>query len=85
MNSPIQGTAADIIKLAMIRVDQRLREEQLQARLVLQVHDELLIEAPKEEETRVREILHQEMLGVTDFAVSMEIDIQSGSDWYEAH
>ncbi|MCI7227633.1 MAG: DNA polymerase, partial [Lachnospiraceae bacterium] len=85
MNSPIQGTAADIIKLAMIRVDQRLREEQLQARLVLQVHDELLIEAPKEEEARVREILHQEMLGVTDFAVSMEIDIQSGSDWYEAH
>ena len=52
---------------------------------MLQVHDELLIEAPKEEEARVREILHQEMLGVTDFAVSMEIDIQSGSDWYEAH
>ena len=85
MNSPIQGTAADIIKLAMIRVDERLRSEELQARLVLQVHDELLIEAPKEEEERVREILHQEMMGVTDFQVAMDIDIQSGSDWYEAH
>ena len=51
----------------------------------MQVHDELLIEAPKNEEERVREILRQEMLGVTDFSVSMEIDIQSGSDWYEAH
>lgn len=85
MNSPIQGTAADIIKLAMIRVDERLRSEELQARLVLQVHDELLIEAPKDEEEKVREILHQEMMGVTDFQVAMDIDIQSGSDWYEAH
>ena len=85
MNSPIQGTAADIIKLAMIRVDQRLRSENLKARLVLQVHDELLVEAPVEEEERVREILHEEMMGVTDFQVEMDIDIQSGSDWYEAH
>ena len=85
MNSPIQGTAADIIKLAMIRVDQRLHSENLKARLVLQVHDELLVEAPVEEETRVREILHEEMMGVTDFPVEMDIDIQSGSDWYEAH
>ena len=85
MNSPIQGTAADIIKLAMIRVDQRLHSENLKARLVLQVHDELLVEAPVEEEARVREILHEEMMGVTDFPVEMGIDIQSGSDWYEAH
>ena len=85
MNSPIQGTAADIIKLAMIRVDQRLHSENLKARLVLQVHDELLVEAPVEEEARVREILHEEMMGVTDFPVEMDIDIQSGSDWYEAH
>ena len=85
MNSPIQGTAADIIKLAMIRVDQRLHSEILKARLVLQVHDELLVEAPVEEEARVREILHEEMMGVTDFPVEMDIDIQSGSDWYEAH
>ena len=85
MNSPIQGTAADIIKLAMIRVDQKLHSENLKARLVLQVHDELLVEAPVEEETRVREILHEEMMGVTDFPVEMDIDIQSGSDWYEAH
>ena len=85
MNSPIQGTAADIIKLAMIRVDQRLRSENLKARLVLQVHDELLVEAPVEEEKRVRKILHEEMMGVTDFQVEMDIDIQSGSDWYEAH
>ena len=85
MNSPIQGTAADIIKLAMIRVDQILHSENLKARLVLQVHDELLVEAPVEEEARVREILHEEMMGVTDFPVEMDIDIQSGSDWYEAH
>ena len=85
MNSPIQGTAADIIKLAMIRVDQRLHSENLKARLVLQVHDELLVEVPVEEEARVREILHEEMMGVTDFPVEMDIDIQSGSDWYEAH
>ena len=85
MNSPIQGTAADIIKLAMIRVDQRLRSEKLKARLVLQVHDELLVEAPVDEEERVREILHEEMMGVTDFQIEMDIDIQSGSDWYEAH
>ena len=85
MNSPIQGTAADIIKIAMIRVHQRLKDEKLSSKLILQVHDELLIEAPKEEEERVREILHQEMMGVTDFQVAMDIDIQSGSDWYEAH
>ena len=69
----------------MIRVDQRLHSENLKARLVLQVHDELLVEAPVEEEARVREILHEEMMGVTDFPVEMDIDIQSGSDWYEAH
>ena len=64
---------------------QRLHSENLKARLVLQVHDELLVEAPMEEEARVREILHEEMMGVTDFPVEMDIDIQSGSDWYEAH
>ena len=66
-------------------MDQRLHSENLKARLVLQVHDELLVEAPVEEEARVREILHEEMMGVTDFPVEMDIDIQSGSDWYEAH
>ncbi len=85
MNSPIQGTAADIIKIAMVRVDQRLRKEGLAARLILQVHDELLIETPKEEEQRVIDILKEEMTSVTDFSVAMEIDVNSGSDWYEAH
>lgn len=85
MNSPIQGTAADIIKIAMIRVDQRLKKEKLQARLVLQVHDELLVEAPKSEEEAVRRILREEMMGAADFPVAMEVDVQSGKDWYEAH
>lgn len=85
MNSPIQGTAADIIKIAMIRVDQRLQKEGLKARLVLQVHDELLIEAPFEEEEKVRRILKEEMTGAVNFEVPMEVDVNSGSDWYEAH
>lgn len=84
MNSPIQGTAADIIKIAMIRVHDRLLKEDLKSRLILTVHDELLVEtAPGEEET-VRTILSEEMRGAAELAVVLEIDIHSGSDWYEA-
>ena len=84
MNSPIQGTAADIIKIAMIRVHDRLLKEDLKSRLILTVHDELLVEtAPGEEET-VRTILAEEMRGAAELAVVLEIDIHSGSDWYEA-
>ncbi|MDO4634171.1 MAG: DNA polymerase I [Eubacteriales bacterium] len=85
MNSPIQGTAADIIKIAMIRVDRRLKEEGLKARLILQIHDELLIETPAEERERVREILQEEMTGAVKLPVDMEIDVKTGKDWYEAH
>ncbi|MDD3338811.1 MAG: DNA polymerase I [Lachnospiraceae bacterium] len=84
MNSPIQGTAADIIKIAMVRVDKRLKEEGLESRLILQVHDELLIEAKKEEVDRVGVILEEEMKGAAQLAVELEIDMHSGTDWYEA-
>ena len=85
MNSPIQGTAADIIKIAMIRVDRRLREEKLFARLVLQVHDELLVECPTEETQQVKQILQEEMTGAVSLAVQMEVEASVGNDWYEAH
>jgi DNA polymerase-1 len=83
-NAPIQGTAADIIKIAMNRVDQRLQEEGLKSRLLLQVHDELLLETAEDELERIREILREEMIGATDLAVSMEIDMHDGKNWYEA-
>lgn len=85
MNAPIQGTAADIIKIAMNRVRKRLSEEGLRARLLLQIHDELLIEAPEEEEERVARILREEMTGAADMAVELEVDLNSGRNWYEAH
>lgn len=84
MNSPIQGTAADIMKIAMIRVWARLHEEGLRSRLILQVHDELLIETLEEEEERVRDILTEEMQNAADLSVKLEIDLHTGRDWYEA-
>lgn len=83
MNSPIQGTAADIIKIAMIRVDARLRKENLKSKLVLQVHDELLIEAWKEELDRVKTILSEEMRQAADLSVALEIDMKVGNSWFE--
>ncbi len=85
MNAPIQGSAADIIKIAMIRVERRMREEKLQAKLILQVHDELLIEAPVSEIERVKEILREEMMGAADLSVPLEIDMNEGASWYDAH
>ena len=85
MNAPIQGTAADIIKIAMNRVDRRLREEGLQSRLLLQVHDELLVEAAKDELSKVRQILAEEMQGAAELSVPLEIDMKQGMNWYEAH
>ncbi len=84
MNAPIQGTAADIIKIAMIRVNERLKREQLRARLLLQVHDELLIEAPLEEVNQVQRILEEEMTHAADLKVKLEIDMHTGNSWYEA-
>ena len=84
MNSPIQGTAADIIKIAMIRVWEALRREKLRSRLILQIHDELLIETLPEEEERVVELLGAEMAGAADLEVELETDVHTGKDWYMA-
>ncbi|MGN0361213.1 MAG: DNA polymerase I [Bilifractor sp.] len=83
-NAPIQGTAADIIKIAMNRVNRRLKREHLKSRLLVQVHDELLIEAAKGEEEIVKTILREEMEGAADLAVRLEIDVHDGASWYEA-
>ena len=84
MNSPIQGTAADIMKIAMIRVWERLHSENLRSRLILQVHDELLIETFAEEEEQVRQILTEQMQQAAELSVRLEIDLHTGTDWYEA-
>lgn len=85
LNMPIQGTAADIIKAAMVRVDARMRAEKLQARLLLQVHDELIVECPKEEAETVRAILVDEMEHVVDYRVPLLVDAKIGASWAEAH
>lgn len=84
MNSPIQGTAADIIKIAMVRVHDRLQQEGLASQLLLQVHDELLIEAKEDELDRVKAILEQEMQNAAQLSVPLEIDMHTGNTWYDA-
>ncbi len=84
MNSPIQGTAADIIKIAMIRVGERLKKGNMKSRLVLQVHDELLVETHESEIEQVKNILTEEMQQAADLRVSLEIDLHEGRNWYEA-
>lgn len=83
MNMPIQGSAADIIKIAMIKVEQRFREKNLKSRLILQVHDELLIEAHKTELETVKEILRYEMEHAVEFSVPMDTDMHTGNTWFE--
>ena len=85
LNMPIQGTAADIIKAAMVRVDARMRAEHLQARLLLQVHDELIVECPAEEAETVKGILVDEMEHVVDYRVPLLVDAKIGASWAEAH
>ena len=84
MNSPIQGTAADIIKIAMIRVWEALHKEGLSSRLILQIHDELLIETIPEEEARVTQLLAREMANAAAMDVALETDVHTGDDWYMA-
>lgn len=84
MNSPIQGTAADIMKIAMIKTWRRLKEAGLESRLILQVHDELVIETKESEVEQVREILYDSMKHAADLKVELEVDLHTGSDWYEA-
>ena len=85
MNTPIQGTAADVIKLAMVRVWRRLRDEGLKAKLILQVHDELIVEAPMEEAEQAARILGEEMRGAVNFTVPLNADVNRGQNWLEAH
>ncbi len=84
MNSPIQGTAADIMKLAMIAVYKKLKEENLKSRLILQIHDELVVETSEDEADKVKEIVMSCMKNAADLAVSLEVDLHTGHNWYES-
>ena len=84
LNMPIQGTAADIMKLAMVKVFRRLKQEQLEARLIMQVHDELIVECPESEAERVKDLLETEMEGVMELAVPLTAEAHSGKNWLEA-
>jgi DNA polymerase-1 len=81
LNSPLQGTAADLIKLAMIRIDQRLNEEKFEAKMILQVHDELLFEAPAKERAKLEKLVKDEMEGVYELAVPLVVEIGAGTNW----
>ena len=83
MNMPIQGTAADIIKMAMVNVHKRLEEEGLKARLILQIHDELIIDTPFDEEQRVRKLLADCMQNVMKLKVPLIADVSSGHSWFD--
>ncbi len=84
LNTPIQGTAADIIKLAMVRVDNRLINEGLKSKLILQVHDELIVEAHKDEVDKVKQILSEEMQSAMELNVPLKVDMSTGHSWYDA-
>ena len=83
MNTPVQGTAADIIKLAMINVSRRLKQKNLKSRLILQVHDELIVEAEKTEVDQVCRILKTEMENAASLLVPLKVDMQTGHSWYD--
>ena len=84
-NTPIQGTAADVIKLAMVRVWKRLRDDKMESRLILTVHDELIVEAPEAEAEKAAQILREEMEGCVHYAVPLSTDVHTGKNWLEAH
>ncbi|GAB6089269.1 DNA polymerase I [Spirochaeta dissipatitropha] len=85
VNTPIQGTAADIVKLAMLRVDQRLQKEGLKSRMLLQVHDELILECPLEEADRIEAILAEEMPAAMELSVPLQVSIERGKSWGDMH
>ena len=85
LNMPIQGTAADIIKLAMVNVDRRLKKENRKGKLILQVHDELIIECPEEEQEEIKKLLTEEMENVMHLSVPLVVETKSGHSWHEAH
>ena len=84
LNMPIQGTAADIMKIAMVRVYRRLKAEGLAARLIMQVHDELIVECPAEESAQVEALLAEEMSGAVQLSVPLPAEAHSGENWLEA-
>ena len=84
MNMPLQGSSADIIKLAMLGVSKRLKKEGLKSELILQVHDELIIDALKEEEDKVKRILVEEMEGATKLSVALTVSVGEGHTWFDA-
>jgi DNA polymerase-1 len=85
INAPIQGTAADLIKVAMIRINDRMRREQFTGRMILQVHDELIFEAPEQEIETLRALVKNEMEGVLEMSVPLKVDISWGNNWSEVH
>ena len=85
INYPIQGSAADIIKAAMIRVDSRIRLEKLQSRLIMQVHDELVFEVPEEELLKMERLVEEEMGHAVEARVPLKVDISYGANWSDAH
>ena len=85
VNTVVQGTAADLIKIAMIRVQRALQAESRSARLLLQVHDELLLEVPQDEVAEVQELVTREMMGVADLVVPLEVQVGHGHNWNDAH
>ena len=84
MNTPIQGTAADIMKIAMIKVYNKLKEEKLKSNIILQIHDEILIESPLNEVEKVKEILHNEMENAVKLSIPLKIEVSEGKSWYQA-
>ena len=85
INSPVQGSAADLIKLAMIRLAQKIRKKKLKSRMILQVHDELVFECPEEEEQEMRALVKKEMEGVVALKVPLVVDMGWGKNWNTAH
>ena len=85
MNTPIQGSAADIIKIAMVNVYRKLKAENLDAKLILQVHDELIVEASKADSERASQILHEEMQNAAVLKAPLVADVNIGNSWYDAH
>ena len=84
MNMPLQGSSADIIKLAMLKVNKRLKEEGLRSKLILQIHDELIIDAVKQEKEQVKKLLKQEMETAVNLTVPLTVSVGEGERWFDA-
>ena len=84
-NAPVQGTAADIIKIAMVNLNAKLSKENLEAKIILQVHDEIIVEAPEREVEQLSNILRTEMENAVQFEIPLEVNIHAGKTWAESH